>query len=780
MHLQHELPAGVVAGSGLSVARISWQRSEKRWTLAGRSGPRRDQFLGMAGAFFLGAEAVGGHITAVTAAGARAAAIVAQGAHLAAAAMWVGGLGVLAYAVAGVEATARPAAWRTAAAAFRPVAAISAAVVIATGVVASIREVQHRYFLLWSAYGRFLLGKWALVAAMLVLGALAGRALARGTGGVPPTTAAGAARGSRRVVGAPAGGPGRSKPVGSLLRTEAVVGVAVLIFAATLVGVAQGRGQPLPAQKGSVLAGPAFANAVVGGGLVRVALSPAAPGRNRLTALLANPVEAATAGGVQRSAAAPGEHEAVSVSLVCDCAAKPVAADLTRTAGAWRTDVELPSAGVWRASLKIGSGSSLAPVALRVASGSAPGAPPWEISSIGDLSGPAARRCRSFQLGLVLALGFINAKGGVGGRKVVVRAADDAGDPAKAKQLADHDTGAELAAPCGTTAAVTTGILQKHMPVVVADGLAPPVSGERVYRLAGDPYAEGWAAGRTVARSAFVGRTDAPRRVSVLVEGNDPGAERIVAGVTAALALDPAEAAKVEGTRSPGTADVEVVVQTHAPGTPLAPLVVEAANGDKHVATFLAADPAALGPALDTLSDLQIGGASALLVASRGFDEAFLRSSKIGRRGDVKIFGEVAPDSGESLLYTKLVFTIFPGEQPSIDGLRGYMAGKAIATVLDKGASAGALAEHLKLLNLFSDGVVSGWSPAAPAAGSWRFFLYKGSFIPSGLQPGAAPEAGRFFAEGGAWSRVQTGNVGLCGPQLTVDGPPPPCTAPPK
>ena len=171
---------------GLALARLAGVVVAGLPGLAGRSGPRRDQFLGMAGAFFLGAEAVGGHITAVTAAGARAAAIVAQGAHLAAAAMWVGGLGVLAYAVAGVEATARPAAWRTAAAAFRPVAAISAAVVIATGVVASIREVQHRYFLLWSAYGRFLLGKWALVAAMLVLGALAGRALARGTGGVPP------------------------------------------------------------------------------------------------------------------------------------------------------------------------------------------------------------------------------------------------------------------------------------------------------------------------------------------------------------------------------------------------------------------------------------------------------------------------------------------------------------------------------------------------------------------------------------------------------------------
>src|SRR4029077_7287932 len=99
------------------------------------------------------------------------------------------------------------------------------------------------------------------------------------------------------------------------------------------------------------------------------------------------------------SATAPGEQEAVSVSLVCDCDAKPVAAELTRTAGAWRTDVELPSAGVWRASLKIGSGTSLAPVALRVAGGGAPGASPYEISSIGDLSGAAARPSPPFPLG---------------------------------------------------------------------------------------------------------------------------------------------------------------------------------------------------------------------------------------------------------------------------------------------------------------------------------------------------------------------------------------------
>jgi putative copper export protein len=727
--------------------------------LFGPPGPRRDQFLGMAGAFFLGAEAVGGHITAMTSAW-RFPAILAQGAHLAAAAMWVGGLAVLGYVLAGVTGAARPAAWRTAAAAFRPVAAISAVVVIATGVIASLREVEHRYFLVWSAYGRYLLGKWALVAAMLVLGGLAGRAL-----GARRARTAGA---RRDVIG---------KPVGSLLRTEAALGVVVLVVAATLVGVAQGRGQPLPAQKGSVLAGPAFANAVVGGGLVRVALSPASPGRNRLTAFLANTVDAATAGGVQPSAAKPGEQDAVKVSLVCDCAAEPVDAEMTRGAGAWQTDVDLPKAGVWRASLSIGTGSSLAPVALRVATGDAPGASPYEISSIGDLSGPAARRCRSFQLGLVLSLAFLNAKGGVDARKVVVRAQDDAGDPARARALAEDDKAARAAVPCGPTAGVTAGIQQQRVPVIVADALAPPVSGERVFRLSGDPYAEGWAAGRTLARSGFVGRPDGPRRMFVLVEANDPGADRIVAGAKAALALDPAEAEKVEGSRAKSTADVEVVVERHEPGTPLFPQVQEAAKGDKYSAAFLAAEPATLGPALDQLNDVEIVSTPALSAASRSFDETFLRSSKIGRRGDVKVYGEVAPDSSDALLYTKLVKTIFPGEQPTIDGLRGYMAGKALVTALEKGSSVDSLVEHLKVLTLFGDGVASGWSPAAPAAGSWRFFLYKGSFIPGGLKPGDKPEAGRFFAEGGAWSRVATGNVGLCGPQRSVDGPPPPCEA---
>lgn len=735
-------------------------------------GLRRDQYLGMAGAFFLAAEAIGGHITALT--GFRLPAIAAQSAHLVAAATWVGGLGVMAYAMAGVASAARAGAWRAAATAYRPVATASGAIVIGTGVVASVREVQHRYFLLWSAYGRFLLAKWTLVAGMLLLGALAGRIL-----------------GARRRAGpavAVSGGPPASRSVGRYLRAEAVLGVAVLVVAASLAGVAQGRGQPLPAQRGSVIAGPSFANAVVGGGLARLALSPASPGRNRLTVLMGSSVEAAVAAGSSGAGDRPDPAEPedaaggdaprqVDVSFTCACVDEPVTASLDVAAGAWRADVDLPAAGLWRATLAVDGNPSLAPVTLRVEDAGAPGAPPVVISSVADLSGPNARRCRSFQLGMALSLAFLNANGGVGGRKVVVEAVDDGGDQARARELARAADGAHLAAPCGAGAAAAAEGRRDGIPVVVADAQSPPVGGPDVFRLAGDPYAEGWALGRTVARTAFVVRPDGPRRISVMSDAGDPSAERAVAGVRAALALDPAEAARVEGTARPSTADVEVEVFTADRADPL-PVMKRALDRNRFVLSFLRSDPARLGPALDQLTDDEIVNAAAVYAGSRAFDEGFYRSSRLSRRGDVVVLGEVAPDAGAALLYSGLVFTIYPGEQPSVDGLRGFMAGKAIASALEGGSSREGLSRRLQLLGLFTDGIVSGWSPKVPSAGSWRFFLYRASFVPGSLKPGQTAEPGRYFAEGGAWGRVATGNVGLCGPQLEVGGRPPPCDAP--
>jgi Periplasmic binding protein len=416
-------------------------------------------------------------------------------------------------------------------------------------------------------------------------------------------------------------------------------------------------------------------------------------------------------------------------------------------------------------------------VALRVADEQAPGAPPVVVAAPADLSGPDARRCRSFQLGLLLALGFKNADGGVGGRKVVIASADDGGDPQRARKLAgeQRDRAVNLAAPCGRGAGAAAQVLERRVPVVLADALAPVVGGSRIFRLAADPYAEGWAVGRAVARSAFVNRPDVPRRVSVLADADDPSTARAVDGLRAALALPPEVARPVEKVPSENASDVEVVVTVHDAGAPLLPEVQRAVDPTRFAAAFLRSDPAPLAAALDQLTPAELAGPATVFVPSRHFDEGFYRASKLGRRGDIVALGEVAPDSGESLLYTRLISGLFPGEQASIDGLRGYMAGKAMIEGLRGGPGGGEVARRLRLLGFFSDGLASGWSPGAPAAGSWRFFSYKGSFIPSGLQPGEKPEPGRFFPEGGAWSRVVTANIGLCGPQTEFEGPPPKC-----
>ena len=59
---------------------------------------------------------------------------------------------------------------------------------------------------------------------------------------------------------------------------------------------------------------------------------------------------------------------------------------------------------------------------------------------------------------------------------------------------------------------------------------------------------------------------------------------------------------------------------------------------------------------------------NAMSCPHRHFDEAFYRASKLGRRGGIIVLGEVAPDSTESLVYTRLVLSIFTGERPTIDG----------------------------------------------------------------------------------------------------------------
>ncbi|MCA1841790.1 MAG: ABC transporter substrate-binding protein [Actinobacteria bacterium] len=722
----------------------------------------RDNMLGAVGALYLGAEAAGGHVAALTSW--QVPAGLAQAVHLASGAIWVGGMLTLAFAVWAVAPERRVAAWRVSAAAFGPVAAVSAVLVVLTGTLAAIREVDHVYFLRWSTYGRYLLVKLVLVAAMLALGGAAAWTVRRGGG-----------TSLRR----------RTVP-----RVEAVLGMAVLILAATLAGNAQGRGRPLPAQRESVLAGPAFANAVVAGGLAQMMLAPAAPGANRFMVLLRSPEDepgergGAGANETARSAAVT-EPQMVEATLRCTCTKQVVRARLTKQSGAaWAGDLTLPAEGIWRASLAVDGATALAPVAMRVADDAFPGAPPVVISGTADLSGRDGKRCRSYQLGLMLAVAYLNADGGVGGRKVVLASVDDAGDPALARKevAAQRRNGVDLAAPCGPAAAAVAEALGDDVPVILGDARTPPVEGRRIYRQAADPQAEGWAVGRILARSpAFSEGSPSPRKITLVVDEGDPATDRVVAGLKGALALDPKTAKEMEQLPAQDLSDVTVDVLRRSSGAPLLPLVQSAMDPKQSGAAFLRSDLSDLGAALDQLPNPLVAFHSPVFVPTAAFDEAFIQASKLGRRGDVIALGEVAPDGGESLRYTTLIESLFAGEQSTIDGLRGYMVGKAITTVLKKGASRDGLSRRLQLLGFHSDSQSSGWSPGAPDAGSWRFFAYKATFIPSSL--GAVlndkPSPGRFFSEG-AWSRVGTGSVGLCEAQTGFGQPPPPCTPRPQ
>ena len=214
-----------------------------------------------------------------------------------------------------------------------------------------------------------------------------------------------------------------------------MLGVGVLVFAATLVGCGPGPRPTAAGPKGSVLAGPAFANTVVGGGLVRVALSPAAPGRNRLTALLASAVEAAKAGGVQPSAGvARLSRMTVSVSLVCDCAAAPVeaAADPGRRRLA---DRRRPARGRRVAGLAHGrrrhvAGARGAPGGERRRSRRSALRDQFDRRPVGRPPPAAAAPSSS---GSSWPSGLVNAKGGVGRPQGGGPGEDDGGDPARAR-----------------------------------------------------------------------------------------------------------------------------------------------------------------------------------------------------------------------------------------------------------------------------------------------------------------------------------------------------------
>jgi putative copper export protein/methionine-rich copper-binding protein CopC/ABC-type branched-subunit amino acid transport system substrate-binding protein len=687
---------------------------------------RRTAWLGCVGALALGALALDGHVATVR--GSRAVAVAEMVVHLLSAGVWVGAVIVLAACVAPAALAARrPVAVLSVARRFAPVAATAAVLTIATGLLSAFREVAHWYFLRFSSYGHLLIVKAALVVIVLGLGA--------GTTWIARRAARGGRdRRGRRAV---ASRPGLAR---GLLAAEAVAGVAVVAVATILAGTLQGAGQPLPSQRGDLLPGAGYADIALRGSAADVTLAPARPGLNRVVVAFAAPYG-------PRGAVPPAPPRGVSVSLSCACGgARPIGikAKLHPGAGgggAWYADVGLPLAGTWDASLEINGQPTIGSPAFTVGVSGAPGAPPLTVASVADLSGPDALDCRSQEIGALMSIELMNAVGGVGGRKVTQEVLDDGGNPALARadalRLAAQHPVAFLA-PCGQGAAAAVEAVGNQVPTIVADSSVPVVQGRRVFRLAPNPYAEGYASGEYIGQVGLpTVPKGTPRRVDALVSGAPDSRQRLQ-GLEQALARYNVAVSAVPA----GGPGLVTRLRSMLPTSRSLGIYLDGQFGP------LSSALRQLGPEVANKVE-----PTAIMSSSRLGDERFIEDSgELGREGQIRTITDVDPTSNGAQLYATLAPQIV-GELPSLPGLSGFVAGQALAYGLIAGDSPAALSARLREPGVFSQAAISPWSDRDPADGTLMFRVFLPSFLTDNLipvGPGMPGEVddGQFFPDG--------------------------------
>lgn len=681
---------------------------------------------GALGFLLLMAHALDGHVDAIQSG--RLLARVVQVVHLAGVGVWIGGLITLATCIGvGVAEGRRGPALRVAVRAFAPIAGIAAAVVVGTGILAAIREVEHWYFLTWSGYGRVLLIKSAGVVAILALAYLAWRRFGRD----------------------PAAGTGETTGRGwRLVRAEAGIAVVVILLAATMAGLVQGRGQPLPAQRGNLFAGPAFATVALKNGVGRMTLAPARPGANRLTLYTTPGSDVDAVKGIRPDPAT------ITAKLSCNCSDRQIEVELDQgEGGTWSADVDLPAPGAWGAALTV-DGEEVTSSVLPVEAPGAPGAPPLVVAVSADLSGAGSARCRNQAMGLNLSIAQQNAAGGLGGgRKLTELVLDDGGDPARAKEqiaaaLPDHDVLALVACGNGTQGAIDGAA--GAVPTLAIDQSTGPIQGDAVYRLAPDPEAEGVAAAQYISQNAFAGQLEAPRRVVAIGDGS-PDSDLRIAGLRQSLEEADVKVDEVPIDDIRATADLRRVL-----------------DRTRYVTAYIdLADPTAIEAGLDDLAHVKTFLPTSVLTSSRLYSEAFISAAgSLGRQGLVRAVGDIDPVSADGIRYAALS-PLFVGERASVDGLRAFVAGKALSAAFKQGTDPKGVSERLLRPPPFSAAALSPWSAEAPADGTLIFGVFSTNFLPEALIPqssGGHAYEGRYFTDG-AWVRASQENFSPLLPQ---------------
>jgi methionine-rich copper-binding protein CopC/putative copper export protein len=679
----------------------------------------RDRILAAGGAAVLLTYALSGHALSFPSFWA----LLDQGAHVLAAGLWLGG--VIALALVTVRGEVRLA---EGARAFAPVAGAALGVAIVTGVLAAVREVDRWYFLRWSDYGRVVLVKAALVGLVALAAAIAWW--------------------RSRGDGAP--GP---RPL--LLRAEAIGVAGVLALATTLSGLAQGRGQPLPAERGTLFPGPALATALLPKANAPVGLFPARTGSNVVTV-----------------AVAPGQRTPrdVRVRLACSgCGVAPLRVALRPRGGlTWSARLRLPADGTWFGYVTV-DGTTAPPVQLPVGIPEAPGAPPVQLLAVADLSGPYAERCRAHVIGLELAIARLNAGGGVdGGRKVVPLVLDGGGTAVGAAAAARRGLAARpvaSAGSCGTGAvAAVDAASRAGVPSVVGDPAVDPTSAAHVYRLAADPFAQGVAFGQLV-RSRILAAAHPGVRTVRAALGGDLQSRRLLAGLRVGLRAS----AAVGGVRGQAGPAPRLVV---LPAGTLARLSGDALTRvlDLRRTAALVVDGPAAGGA-DARAIARLGarrGAditpAPLLFSERVLSETLvLGAGSLGRIGAVQGVSEVATNSSDAELYQAAVPLLFRGDIASVDGLRGYVTGLALIDALRSGTGTRSIVANLRSPRVFSNALLAPWSPREPGAGSPNAVALQPQFLAPTLVPsaiGGEAKDTEYFPHG-SWTVTSRAPLGI-------------------
>jgi putative copper export protein/ABC-type branched-subunit amino acid transport system substrate-binding protein len=689
--------------------------------LARRARPQaRTTVYGATGALALGALAIDGHVATVTSTPWLA--DIGMILHLVSGGIWMGAVMVIALClvpatIAGKRSDALLASVR----AYAPVAIAAAGVMIVTGVIAAVREVHRWYFLRWSSYGHLLIIKVVIVGVVLALGA-AGTLLAR------------------RALASGSVTEGDHRRAGRLMRAEALLAVVTVAVAALLAGTLQGRGQPLPSQRGALLPGIGLADvALPGAATGELTLAPDRVGLNRIIVV----PSAASETGSQL----PPAPKSVSVAFACSCggglsfhvALHPGSAG---PGGAWSAEVALPRDGTYSAELKENGRPTVGSPTFTVGDVSSPGSTPVTVASVADLSGPDAIDCRSQELGALTAIELMNAAGGIGGNKIRQEVLDDEGSPSIARtdalQLAKQHPVAFLA-PCGQGAQAAVAAVGNKIPTVVADDNVPVTQGKYVYRLAPNPYAEGYAVGQYVGKIGIPSDGGAKHRLAAFMGDTADSRERL-AGLEAGLKPYGISVRVFNGDGGDLVSELESVL-------PAAQWIGIYADGSFD----------ALTSALRTVGNQTANSVNPtpIIVSQRLATERFvIDSGLLGAEGQIRAVTDVDPTSNDAPLYAELVNQVV-GELATTPGLAGFVAGQALAYGLVDGSSVSDIAKRLQAPGVFSKIATSPWDSRNPAAGTLIFRVILAEFlsdnlIPEGTGAASEPYEGQWF-EDGAW-----------------------------